>query len=184
MRKRTKRTVRIAILVFILAPAVVAIKQPPAPAQGAQAQEGSVAKAALQKVCGKCHSLEQVTASRRSRAQWEESVAKMITLGAKGTEEEFATILSYLVRQYGRVDVNSATPDEIAEVVGLSAKDANVIVKHRQEIGKFDSFEALSKTPGVDVGKLEKNRDAISLLGEIGRASCRERVEMSGGDGR
>jgi len=89
----------------------------------------------------------------------------MITLGAKGTEEEFATILSYLVRQYGRVDVNSATPDEIAEVVGLSAKDANVIVKHRQEIGKFDSFEALSKTPGVDVGKLEKNRDAISLLG-------------------
>src|SRR5262245_34831183 len=167
MRKGTKRSVRIAILAFILASAVIAFKQPPAPAQGAQAQpqESSLAKAALQKVCGKCHSLERVTASRRSRAQWEESVAKMITLGAKGTEEEFATILSYLVRQYGRVDMNAATPDEIAEVVGLSAKDASVIVKYRLEIGKFDSFEALSKTPGVDVAKLEKNRDAISLFG-------------------
>jgi competence ComEA-like helix-hairpin-helix protein len=167
MRKRTKRSVRIAILVFILASAVVAFKQAPAPAHGAQArpQEGSLAKEALQKVCGKCHTLERVTASRRSRAQWEESVAKMITLGAKGTDEEFATILSYLVRQYGRVDMNSATPDEISEVVGLSVKDANLIVKYRQEIGKFDNFDALSKTPGVDVGKLEKNRDAISLIG-------------------
>jgi competence ComEA-like helix-hairpin-helix protein len=165
MRKRTKRSVSITIVVFILASAVVAFKQPPAPAQGAQAQpqEGPLAKEALQKVCGKCHSLERVTASRRSRAQWEETTDKMITLGAKGTEEEFASILDYLVRQYGRVNVNTATADEIAEVVGLSAKEAEVIVRRRQEKGKFDSFEELSKAPGVAVDKLEKSRDAISF---------------------
>lgn len=87
----------------------------------------------------------------------------MINLGAKGTEEEFVTILDYLVRQYGRVNVNTATADEIAEVVGLSAKEAEVIVKYRKEKGKFDSFEALSKAPGVAVEKLEKSRDAISF---------------------
>ena len=146
-----------------MALAVGAFKQIPAPAQGAQAQEGTSAKEALQKVCGVCHALDRVTASRRSRAQWEETTDKMINLGAKGTEEEFTAILDYLVRQYGRVNVNTATADEIAEVVGLSEKEAEVIVKYRKEKGKFDSFEALSKAPGVAVEKLEKSRDAISF---------------------
>jgi len=165
MRKRTKRSVRITVLIFILASAVVAFRQTPAPAQGAQArpQEGPPAKEALQKVCGACHALERVTASRRSRAQWDETMDKMISLGAKGTEEEFAAIMAYLIRWYGRVNVNVATAGEIAEVVGLSEKEAEVIVKYRQEKGKFDDFEALSKAPGVAVEKLKKSRDAISF---------------------
>ncbi|MCI0390803.1 MAG: helix-hairpin-helix domain-containing protein [Acidobacteria bacterium] len=165
MRKRTKHSVRITVLVFILASAIVAFRQPPVPAQGAQAQtqKGPPAKEVLQKVCGTCHALERVIESRRSRAQWEEATDKMIALGAKGTEDEFATILAYLLRQYGRVNMNTATAVEIAEVVGLSEKEAEVIVKYRQEKGKFDDFEALSKTPGVAVEKLEKSRDAISF---------------------
>jgi competence ComEA-like helix-hairpin-helix protein len=159
------RSVRITVLVFILASAFVVFRRLPVPAHGAQAQpqEGAVAMDTLKKVCGACHALERVTSSRRSRAQWEETTDKMITLGAKGTEEEFTTILSYLLRHYGRVNVNTATADEIAEVVGLSAKEAEVIVKYRQEKGKFDGFESLSKTPGVDVEMLEKSRDAISF---------------------
>jgi len=161
---------RITVLVFILASTFVAFRRPPAPAQGAQAQpqEGPPAKEALQKealqkVCGACHALERVTASRRSRAQWDETMDKMISLGAKGTEEEFAAIMAYLIRWYGRVNVNVATAGEIAEVVGLSEKEAEVIVKYRREKGKFDDFEALSKAPGVAVEKLKKSRDAISF---------------------
>jgi mono/diheme cytochrome c family protein len=103
MRIKNKHAVRITILVFILASAVVAYNYSSLPAQGARAQsrEGPAEKQLFQKVCGTCHALETVTASRRSRAQWEETITKMITLGAKGTEAEFATILSYLVRQYG-----------------------------------------------------------------------------------
>ena len=165
MRKRTIRSVRITVLIFILAAAAGAFRRPPAPVQGAQAQrqEGPPAKEALQKVCGVCHALERVTASRRSRAQWEETMDKMISMGAKGTEDEFAAVLAYLVQRYGRVNVNAATAVEIAEVVGLSEKEAEVIVKYRQEKGKFDDFEALSKTPGVAVEKLEKSREAISF---------------------
>src|SRR5262249_39335311 len=164
MRERTMRSVRITVLVFILASAVCAFRRPHAPVQGAQArpQEGPQAKEALQKICGSCHALDKVTSSRRSRAQWDETLDKMVSLGAKGTEEEFAAIFAYLVRRYGRVNVNAATAGEIAEVVGLSEQEAEVIVKYRQEKGKFDDFEALSKTPGVAVEKLEKSREAIS----------------------
>ncbi len=87
----------------------------------------------------------------------------MITLGAKATDEEFTAAIDYLVRQYGRVNVNTAPAAEIAEVVGLSAKESEALVKYRQEKGKFDNFEALSKAPGVAVEKLEKSRDAISF---------------------
>jgi competence protein ComEA len=165
MRKGTKRAVRLTVLVFILASAVAAFKQPSAPAQGAtaQAQEGQATKETLQKVCGTCHALDRVTSSRRSRAQWEETTDKMITLGAKATDEEFTAAIDYLVRHYGRVNVNTAPAAEIAEVVGLSDKESEALVKYRQEKGKFDSFEALSKAPGVAVEKLEKSRDAISF---------------------
>jgi mono/diheme cytochrome c family protein len=55
----------------------------------------------LNKVCGACHPLETVTSQRRNRAQWQESIDQMIARGAKGTAEEFAAVLDYLVRNHG-----------------------------------------------------------------------------------
>jgi len=110
--------VKITVVVFLLAAAAFAFKPSPLSAvHGAQAQSQDASeKALLQKVCATCHELERVTASRRSRSQWGETLEKMIGLGAKGTDQEFATILAYLVRQYGRVNVNTATAVEIAVI--------------------------------------------------------------------
>lgn len=78
-------------LAWLLAVPAVAQSQPPA---------------VLNKVCGACHPLETVTSQRRNRAQWQESIDQMIARGAKGTPEEFAAVLDYLVRNNGP----SATP--------------------------------------------------------------------------
>ena len=160
LKKRSKRLVIMAGFVFVLASVSIALQQPAQSTASAQAGEG---RAVLQRVCGNCHALDRVTSSRRSRTQWEETTDKMVTLGAKGTEEEFTLALNYLVSHYGRVNVNTATASEIAEVLGLAAQEAEAIVKYRQGKGKFEDFEALSKTPGVAVEKLEKSRDAISF---------------------
>ena len=79
----------ISVAVLLLAPAA------------AFAQPAGAAAAAFQKVCGECHSVETVTAQRRSRAQWQESINSMVARGAKGTDEELALILDYLATQYG-----------------------------------------------------------------------------------
>ncbi len=163
MRQRIKRLVLMAGFVFVLASVGVAFQPLPAPTPKIQAETREGQRAVLQKVCGTCHALDRVTSSRRSRAQWEETTDKMVALGAKGTEEEFTIALNYLVSYFGRVNVNTATAGEIAEVVGLSAQEAEAIVKFRQDKGKYEDFEALSKTPGVAVEKLEKSRDAISF---------------------
>ena len=60
------------------------------------------ARAVLQKVCGTCHGVDRVTATRRNRAQWEEVTNKMISMGAKGTEEEIATVIRYLAENFNR----------------------------------------------------------------------------------
>src|SRR5947208_9867995 len=65
------------------------------------AQPPTGARQAFEKVCGACHSLETVTSQRRTRPQWQESIASMVARGAKGTEEELALILDYLTVQYG-----------------------------------------------------------------------------------
>ncbi len=71
-----------------------------APASGF-AQPPTAARDAFQKVCSACHPAEIVTAQRRTRAQWLDSINAMIARGAKGTEEEMALVLDYLTAQYG-----------------------------------------------------------------------------------
>jgi cytochrome c oxidase cbb3-type subunit 3 len=78
---------RLRVLVFLLA------------VGAASPQDAS--RAAFQKVCGACHSLESAVSPRRSREQWQETINAMVARGAKGTAEDFATILNYLSSHYG-----------------------------------------------------------------------------------
>ena len=68
----------------------------------AQAPDPAKSKAVFQKVCGVCHTPESAVTVRRTRAQWQESIDKMLSLGAQGTGEEFTIVLNYLVAEYGR----------------------------------------------------------------------------------
>jgi len=69
---------------------------------GAQAPDQARSKAVFQKVCGVCHTPESAVTVRRTKAQWQESIDKMLSLGAQGTDEEFTIVLNYLVAEYGR----------------------------------------------------------------------------------
>jgi competence ComEA-like helix-hairpin-helix protein len=115
-------------------------------------------------VCSRCHPIERVTAMRRTRSQWEEVITTMITSrGAQVTDDDFSTILDYLVKEFGRVDINRAAAEDIVEVLGVTEKVAGAIVGYRKEHGRFEDFDALAKVPGVDRDELEKKRDAITF---------------------
>ena len=86
---------------------------------------------------------------------------KMIDLGAKGTDQEFRTVLDYLASEHGRVNVNRGSASELSAVLGLTAQQASAVVAYRREQGKYENFEAFTKTPGLDAAVLEPLRDAI-----------------------
>lgn len=54
----------------------------------------------FQNVCGKCHPPEAVV-TPRPRAQWQETINKMVDLGAKVSPEERTILLDYLTATYG-----------------------------------------------------------------------------------
>jgi len=58
-------------------------------------------KAETGRLCGKCHTLDQAISLRQGQAGWEETIAKMVNLGAQGSDEDFNTVLRYLVKYYG-----------------------------------------------------------------------------------
>jgi mono/diheme cytochrome c family protein len=99
---------RLCVAVLVLVPVAGVAQTPPAPAS----------RETFQKVCGACHAVETVTAQRRSRAQWQDSISAMIERGAKGTDEEFVGILEYLTAQYGPVSQGGRGPVPTAAGAG------------------------------------------------------------------
>jgi competence ComEA-like helix-hairpin-helix protein len=116
---------------------------------------------AFTKVCVRCHASDKVVEGRRFPSQWDQVIEQMVARGATGTEDEFDVVYDYLVAQFGRVSINAAPADEIAQVLHLEQGVAESIVEHRKQAGPFADFEALKAVPGVPVAALEKLRDAI-----------------------
>jgi competence ComEA-like helix-hairpin-helix protein len=112
------------------------------------------------KLCVRCHPSDKIIEGRRFPEQWDQVIEQMVARGATGTEPEFDAVYDYLVEQYGRVAINTASADEIAQVLHLEPGVADTIVQQRKA-GPIADFEALTKVPGVPVAELEKRRDAI-----------------------
>jgi competence ComEA-like helix-hairpin-helix protein len=166
LTKNTKNFKLFSFVIFVVSVSFVVASVAPSSVTYAHQQDASSDKDAptFQRVCSNCHPLARVTGTRRLKKQWEEVIETMITSrGAKVSDEDFDTILGYLARNYGRVNVNQAPADELSEVLAVSDTVAGAIVSYRTEHGTFADFDALTKVPGIDKDALEKKRDAISF---------------------
>jgi hypothetical protein len=56
----------------------------------------------VEDVCTYCHNLDRLRGKGFSREEWRGLIKGMISEGAPVTDEEFSTILDYLVKHYGR----------------------------------------------------------------------------------
>jgi len=114
-------------------------------------------------VCSKCHPADRIVATRRTRTQWEEILEKMTKLGAQITDDNYETLIDYLLRHHGKINVNRGASKDLALVANLKPADADAIVKYRTDHGDFADFDALTKVPGIDVKALEEHRAALDF---------------------
>jgi hypothetical protein len=76
----------------------------------ARSPEDVKAEEAFTRNCVKCHPVDRIAGSRRTRTQWEEVMTTMTTArGAVIPDEDWDVIQTYLVKHYGRVNVNRTT---------------------------------------------------------------------------
>src|SRR4029079_17169695 len=86
-------------------------------------------KAETEKVCSQCHEVERSIAPRQDRAAWQSTIDKMVALGAKGTDKEFALVLDYLASHFPadavpRLNVNKARAIELESALSLPRSQA------------------------------------------------------------
>ena len=128
-----------------------------APLMRAQDLPSGKGKEALDTVCTTCHDLAGVASkASTSREGWLEIINDMKERGAAGSDEEFRSIVNYLVKFLGPpVEVNSATADELVSNLDITDKEAEAIVKYRTDKGNFKTWADLQKVPGLDIKQLE-----------------------------
>jgi competence protein ComEA len=114
----------------------------------------------LQIVCAKCHNLQIVMDTPKSYDAWQESVQKMVNLGAKGTDAQYDDIMDYLHRTITTIDVNSADADELEIVLHVSETVTQAIVARRRT-KKFTGLADLKSVPGVDASIVDKKARLI-----------------------
>ena len=74
-------------------------------------------------------------------------VDDMVSRGAEATDEELDKIVEYLAANFSRpkIGVNQATAKELASALGLSAEDAEALVRYREKNGNFKEWDDLKK---------------------------------------
>jgi competence protein ComEA len=133
-------------------------------AEGQEKLPKGAGRETLLRVCGACHSAENVAGMAKTREEWGAVVGEMAADGAQGTDDEFNEIVDYLAAHFPKtINVNKATAADLATGLELSAKEAETIVHYREEKGSFKSVEDVEKVPGVDAKKIEAKKDRLTF---------------------
>jgi competence protein ComEA len=120
-------------------------------------------KETLLKICLDCHDVGTVTAENRTREGWKKTVAKMADRGAEGTDEQFDAVITYLTKNFGRINVNAATAEEIAAGLNFSAKEAEAIVAYRAKNGAYKDWRDLKNVDGLVAARVDAQKDHIAV---------------------
>jgi quinoprotein glucose dehydrogenase len=126
---------------------------------------GGAGRDVVVRMCGSCHGVSTLTAARRTAQDWRRVTADMIARGATGSAADADAVVHYLTAQFGRVDLNAGSQQDIAEVLGLTPAEAAAIVEFRTHEGGIRAFEDLRNVPGLDFGKVQRQRDSVIVGG-------------------
>jgi competence protein ComEA len=123
-------------------------------------------KAATVRVCGKCHSPERAASLHQRRSAWEDTMTKMIKLGAQGTDDEFDAVLEYLSHNFGPeapapININKANMVDLNTTLALRRSQARAVIAYRDKNGDFKSLADLQNVPGIDYPKIEAKKARI-----------------------
>src|SRR5580704_10334930 len=118
-------------------------------------------KDVLESVCGACHGTDLVAARRATKEGWSYLVDDMVSRGASATNEQIATIIDYLAKNLGQVNVNKGKSDELATVLEITSTQADAIVKYRMDHGDFKTIDDLKKVPELASAKLDTKKDRV-----------------------
>ena len=130
--------------------------------------EGS-GKPIILRECTACHLPDHFIKYRHTSEEWQAIVIRMGQRVRSITKEELDTVQRYLatnfpkVNDVGKLNVNKASAQDIAERLGLTPDEAHALVDYRQRHGTFREWGELLAIYGVDGRKIEAAKDRMSF---------------------
>ena len=115
-------------------------------------------RATHEAVCSTCHEANLVEGTFRMPEEWDDTLGRMKSFGAQGTEEQFNQVRSFLLRKYGKAKINTATAKDLSPVLGVPPALAEAVVAHRRDNGPFKSLDDLKKVPGLDAAQVDARK--------------------------
>jgi competence protein ComEA len=118
------------------------------------------------RVCGTCHPPERGASVRLTPEGWQDVISKMVSLGAKGTDQELEAVLDYLSTNFKGeaakpLNLNSAKSVDLESVVGLLRKESAAWIDYRAKQGPCKTLDDLKKVRGLDFKKIDQRRDRL-----------------------
>jgi competence protein ComEA len=118
------------------------------------------------RTCGTCHPADRAASVRLTRAGWQDTISKMVSLGAKGTDQDLEQVLTYLSTNFkgeGRkpLNLNTATSIDLESIGGLLRKESAAWIAYRKASGPCKSIDDLKKVSGLDFKKIEERRERL-----------------------
>lgn len=163
-----------SLTLWILNDVPVSARQAAAPAQPAASDQAPAhpdfpageGKDAFLRICSKCHTPTIVLAYGQKREGWENTITKMVRLGAQGNDEDFTDIDDYLTANFPpssirKIFVNKATDRQFADILEITPDEGKAIVAYRDKVGGFKSLDDLKKAPGIDAKKVDAKKDSL-----------------------
>jgi len=62
-----------------------------------------------------------------------------------------------------KINLNSATAEQLASLPGIGSATAKLIIEHRTNVGKFNRIEELMNVKGIGDKKFEALKDLLTL---------------------
>lgn len=132
-----------------------------APLASAQDLPEGKGKDVVENVCGACHGVDLIAGQRATKEGWGYIVDDMVSRGASATNDQIQQIKEYLAKSLGQVNANKGTSAELAQVLEISAAQADAIVKYRADHGNFKTLDDVKKVPELAAVNLDTKKDRL-----------------------
>jgi competence protein ComEA len=152
---------KLALLAFLIVAAVRVATASPQVAAAQPPSDADKEREVFEMTCGVCHESNLIGESLRSPAEWDELISLMQGYGAGGTPEQFAQARAFMLRSFGRVNVNSAAAIDLAPVLDVTPDQAGAVIAYRDQNGRFATVDDLKRVPGLDIAKIEARKERL-----------------------
>jgi competence protein ComEA len=132
----------------------------------AQSLPNGPGKETFESVCSLCHAPTAPMGKQWTRLQWEAKVIEMLQEEPDVTPEERAAIVEYLSANFkpgGKIYINKASAKDLGAALEISAKDAEAVIRYREQNGNFKTLDDLKKVPGLEPAKIQAKKELLEF---------------------